>query len=175
MKKTNHLQDMIYSGSLNAASVDEMSEAIVRTLEELGVEPKETARIRLSAESVMGIWAEELGEAASCRLIKKQRFGKPVVLLQVDGKSVDPTQYEDELLLSVSGNPNIAAALGMPAEYRYLNGRNILKLRLPIGATVLTFTDYACTACSVTCLQQSLLICAKKLGLLEHEWKKTEP
>ena len=125
------MQDVICSGTLSAASIDEMSAAIVRTLEELDVDPKETARIRLSAESVMGIWAEELGEAVLCRLIKKQRFGKPVVLLQADGKSVDPTRYEDELLLSVSGNANIAEALGMPAEYRYISGRNVLKLRLP--------------------------------------------
>ena len=51
--------------------------------------------------------------------------------MQADGKSVDPTKYEDELLLSVSANANIAAALGMPAEYRYISGRNVLKLRLP--------------------------------------------
>ena len=46
---------------------------------------------------------------------------------------------------------------------------------LAISATVLTFSDYACSACNIVCLQQSLLICAKKLGLLKHEWKKTEP
>ena len=131
MKKSYALQNVVCSGTLDAASVDAMSGAIARALEEMEIEPKEAVRMRLSAESVMCIWAEELGEAAPCRLIKKRRFGKNVLALQADGKSVDPTRYEDELLLSVSGNASIAAALGMPAEYRYISGRNVLKFRLP--------------------------------------------
>lgn len=131
MKKTNHLQNVIHSGSLSASSIDEISDVIVRTLEEMEVSSREIVKMRISAESVMGIWSEELGETAPCRLIKKQRFGKTALMLQADGKSVDPTQYEDELLLSVSANANIAAALGMPAEYRYISGRNVLKFRLP--------------------------------------------
>lgn len=129
--KTYTTQNVICSGGLDAAAIDEMSGVIVRTLEEMGLDAKEIVRMRLVAESVMDIWAQELGEAATCRLIKKRRLGKDVLLLQADGKSVDPTRYEDELLLSVSGNANIAEALGMPAEYRYINGRNVLKFRLP--------------------------------------------
>ena len=71
MKNTYIFQNVVHSGTLDAASIDEMSAVIVRTLEELKVDAKEITRMRLSAESVMAIWAEELGEAAPCRLIKK--------------------------------------------------------------------------------------------------------
>lgn len=60
MKKTYDSQNVVYSGSLDAASVDEMSAAIVRTLEALQVDAKEIVRIRLSAESVMAIRFQEL-------------------------------------------------------------------------------------------------------------------
>lgn len=46
---------------------------------------------------------------------------------------------------------------------------NIPESCLALSATVLTFSDYSCTACNVVCLQQSLLICAKKLGLMKPE------
>ncbi len=60
MRITYTSQNIIHSGTLDAASVDEMSGAIVRTLEGLNVDAKEIVRMRLSTESVMDIWAEEL-------------------------------------------------------------------------------------------------------------------
>ena len=59
MRITYTSQNIIHSGTLDAASVDEMSGAIVRTLEGLNVDAKEIVRMRLSTESVMDIWAEE--------------------------------------------------------------------------------------------------------------------
>ena len=48
---------------------------------------------------------------------------------------------------------------------------NIPESCLAISATVLTFADYACTACNICSLQQELLICAKELELLKHQAK----
>lgn len=60
-----------------------------------------------------------------------KQLGKTALLLQTEGKSVDPTKHHDSLLLFVTSNPNIATALGMPAEYVYTGGCNELRLRLP--------------------------------------------
>lgn len=131
MKKTNSRQEILFSGSLKPAEIDAVSELIAQTMTSARVSEKDALRMRLSVESVMGIWAEKMGEDTVCRLVKKQRFGKTSLILQANGYSVDPTQYQDELLLSVSSNPNIVAALGLPAEYRYYGGRNELLLHLP--------------------------------------------
>lgn len=45
---------------------------------------------------------------------------------------------------------------------------------MAICATVLTFTDYTITACNIACLQQELLISAKKQGLLKTDQRRPE-
>lgn len=131
MKKASFSKTEIHSGLMDPASIVEMSEKIAETLESLNVELKDIVKMRLSAESVMEIWARELGEDTACRLLMVQRFGKPTLFLQADGKQVDPTLYQDDLLLKVSSNPNIVVSLGLPAEYSYTGGVNELTLRLP--------------------------------------------
>lgn len=125
------VQDIIYSGNLSAISIDEMSNAITSTLSALSLNSKDILKIRLSAEEVMSIWSTELGEDVRCQLVKHKHFGKSSLILQADGKSVDPTHYQDEMLLSVSSNPNMVTALGLPAQYSYTGGRNKLTLHLP--------------------------------------------
>lgn len=127
----NQSQNIVYSGKLNALSIDEVSEKISELLSELKVDTKNILKLRLSAEEVLGVWAKELGEEKTFYLTKTQRFKKVSLTLRADGKSVDPTQFQDSLLLSVSNNPNMAAALGLPAEYSYSGGENELKLHLP--------------------------------------------
>lgn len=131
MRKNENSQNILYTGILNAASIDEISDVLVRTLDSFHFSSKDAVKMRLAAESVLNIWAEELGENTQCRLMQRQRFGKASLFLQADGKSVDPTRYQDDLLLSVSSNPNLVTALGLPAEYCYVGGSNELKLQLP--------------------------------------------
>ena len=126
------MQNILYDGHLDAGSIDAVSAAIIRETQALHADAKESLKVRLSAEEVLGIWAKELGEETACRVSEVRRFGKTVLLLKAEGKSVDPTQYRDDLLLSVTSNSNLTAVLGIPAEYRYTGGRNELRINLPL-------------------------------------------
>jgi len=124
-----NMNNIIISGYLDSQSIDNMSQGIIKILKEEKINSKDIQKIRLCIEASMGIWATEIGENAECHLIKKQRLGKTILSLEAIGQSVNPTQYQDELLLSVSDNPNITKALGYPTEYKYIEGWNKLIIR----------------------------------------------
>ncbi len=123
-------RDILCSGVLSTSKIDEVSSIVEETLSHFTQSSRETLRVRLTVETVMEIWAGELSETAEYRLLKSQRFGKNALILQVDGKSINPIEYKDNLLLSVSTNPNIVIALGLPVEYRYTGGKNELVIQL---------------------------------------------
>lgn len=121
----NNIEDILKE-KLDAESIDKVSEALVQKMSEAGTDSKTVTRCRLCVEEVMRVWAEQLGEDTACRLVSEKHFFRSYFALYADGKSVDPTQYEDSLFLSVSNNPNMVNALGLNAEYRYTGGVNKL-------------------------------------------------
>lgn len=123
--------NVIYDGHLDRISIDEISGTVVRILEELNVNDKDILKIRLGIEGALEIWVNELGEQMPCRLVQISRFGKTFLSLRVNGAAVDPTSYQDDLLLSISGNNNMLAALELPVAYHYAGGKNELRIRVP--------------------------------------------
>lgn len=120
--------EVIIEARLDAQSIDKISEALVQKMLENGVASREVTKSRLCVEDVMRVWAEQLGEDTECRLVSEKHFFRSYLAIHVDGKSIDPTQYEDSLFLSVSNNPNMVNALGLNAEYRYSGGVNKLMI-----------------------------------------------
>ena len=125
------MPNVLYSGDLTAASIDGISEKIAEVLGSNDVDVKYIVRTRLSVEEALGIWAEELGEQTSCRILQSKRFGKTELILRANGIAVDPTKFQDDLLLSMSGNINLMTALQLPVAYNYSGGRNELRIKLP--------------------------------------------
>ncbi len=123
--------EVLANVSLNSQSIDTISEIVAQKSAELGADPKSVLRVRLSAEDVMRVWAEQLGENTPSKLIAEKHLFKTYLAIYADGKSIDPTQYKDELLLSVSNNPNMVSVLGLIGEYRYTKGSNKLVLYSP--------------------------------------------
>ena len=123
--------EKLYSCGLDGASIDLMSSKIEEILSSENLDNKKIIKLRFSAEDTMSIWAEELGVGTECRLYKVRRFGRTSLILTAEGKSVNPTEYRDELFMSVSSNLNMVTSLGLPAQYRYTGGRNELKFQLP--------------------------------------------
>ena len=120
--------DVILDVKLDASSIDQVSETLAQNLLEDGIVSKEVARSRICVEEVMRVWGEQLGEDKECRLVREKYFSKSYYAVYVEGKSVDPIQYEDSLFSSISNNPNMVKALGLNAEYRYAGGVNKLMI-----------------------------------------------
>ena len=116
---------------LDSQSIDKVSEIVVQKSSEMGANSISTLRARLSVEEVMRVWAEQLGEDTACKLVSEKHLLKTYLVIYADGKSIDPTQYKDELLLSVSNNPSMVNFLGLVGEYRYTKGSNKLVLYSP--------------------------------------------
>ena len=123
--------NVIYDGHLDRLSIDKISKTVVSVLEESNVNGKDILKIRLGIEGALEIWVNELGEQMSCQLLQVRRFGKTSLTLRVNGASVDPTSYQDDLFLSISGNNNMLAALELPVAYYYVHGTNELRIRIP--------------------------------------------
>jgi len=133
-----NIKTNLYIGNLYPTSISTMSDEIDQYLQAEGLELKERLKIRLGAEDILDIWSRELGETAKCQLVSLQRFGRHSLRLIADGKSVDPSQYQDELLLSMSDNINMVTALGLPAQYRYIGGQNEVIFQLPAKKKIST-------------------------------------
>ncbi|MDD3413489.1 MAG: cation:dicarboxylase symporter family transporter [Lachnospiraceae bacterium] len=120
---------------LDDQSIDRMSEKTRELFDEMGLKTKTILRLRLSAEDVMGVWSRELGTEAECIYTSGSIMGRSYIQLKVKGKSINPNEYEDELLQDVSNGSSIMSAVGLLAEYKYESGYNILKLSEPISMT----------------------------------------
>lgn len=116
---------------LSAENIDRISDTIAQSLEEAGTNRKDILRLRLSAEDVLALWARELGENSKCELFSGSRFGRSYLIVSCEGRPVDPTRYECDEDLLVSGASSMMSAMGMVAEYSYSNGINSLRINLP--------------------------------------------
>lgn len=118
---------------LDARSIDQMSEQTESILKEVGLNSKSILRLRLSAETVMGIWAQYLGEDSVCKYRFGRIMGRSYIQFEVKGDSINPKEYQDELYQDVSDGSSILSAIGLLAQYDYKDGCNILKLSEPMG------------------------------------------
>lgn len=129
---------------LSAGEIDRFSEKTTDLLDQMRVSEKDILRFRLSIENVMDIWLRELGEGTSCSFTSGSKFGRTSIVLTAEGKKVNPSEYEDEMLMGLSGTFSILSALGLTLEYRYEDGRNVLKLTPPKGQSGLLVPVLIC-------------------------------
>ena len=101
---------------LSAGEIDRFSEKTTDLLDQMRVSEKDILRFRLSIENVMDIWLRELGEGTSCSFTSGSKFGRTSIVLTAEGKKVNPSEYEDEMLMGLSGTFSILSALGLTLE-----------------------------------------------------------
>lgn len=118
---------------LDASSIDQMSEQINSVFQKAGLDTKAILRLRLSAEAVMGIWAQQLGKQTVCEFKTGSFLKRSFIQFKVRGDAINPKDYQDELYQDISNGSSILSAIGLIAEYEYKNGYNILKLSEPMG------------------------------------------
>jgi len=120
-------QTISRSYKLTASSIDAMSQWLWDFMVENNTPRSDIQRLRLTAEEVLGIWAEELGSNTECVCESRRFFGRASLKLSAPGRRVDPREVST-LNGTVSDAPNLLTALGLLCEYRYENGCNVLRL-----------------------------------------------
>ena len=128
--------------ALDAAGIDEASEAIASYLQSIQLDRRSALSVRLSLEDVLMQLAEHFGNQATAMIAMGMRFGHPRIIVRVRGERFDPratgTQSDwDDLLLEASG---------LRPVYSYNGGHNIITATLPrkpLSGTIVTFLSIA--------------------------------
>ena len=94
---------------LDASSIDQMSEQINSVFQKAGLDTKAILRLRLSAEAVMGIWAQQLGEQTVCEFKTGSFLKRSFIQFKVRGDAINPKDYQDELYQDISNGSSISS------------------------------------------------------------------
>ncbi len=114
--------------TLTKQACDEISEQILTFCESLKMDNKDTLRYRLSVEECLMYWLEHGCEGENVRLRMGYRMFSPFILLEADGKPLDPYRSDEENF----GNyyNDILANLRLAPEYSYNGECNQLFFRI---------------------------------------------
>lgn len=119
-----------FTYNLSAASIDEMAEKIDAYLVELKTESKNRHRIRLSMEEILLRMRDEFGEENSCTLQMGTHFGRPCLILEVQGAPFDPTVQSVEDGEFSGWSNRMLGSMGLYPLYSYADGKNQVLLKL---------------------------------------------
>lgn len=122
-----------FTYDLSASAIDEMAEKIDAYLVALKTESKNRHRIRLSMEEILLRMRDEFGEDNICTLQMGTHFGRPCMILEVQGAPFDPTTQGGEDGEFSGWSNRMLGSMGLYPLYSYTDGKNqvLLKLKKP--------------------------------------------
>lgn len=122
-----------FTYDLSASAIDEMAEKIDAYLVALKTESKNRHRIRLSMEEILLRMRDEFGEDNTCTLQMGTHFGRPCMILEVQGAPFDPTAQGGEDGEFSGWSNRMLGSMGLYPLYSYTDGKNqvLLKLKKP--------------------------------------------
>lgn len=122
-----------FTYDLSASAIDEMAEKIDAYLVALKTESKNRHRIRLSMEEILLRMRDEFGEDNTCTLQMGTHFGRPCMILEVQGAPFDPTTQGGEDGEFSGWSNRMLGSMGLYPLYSYTDGKNqvLLKLKKP--------------------------------------------
>lgn len=112
---------------LENAGIDQATERIERYLSDLGLERREIARLRLSAENILLAWQARFGKNASARLSCYVRLGQPLIRLVLENDPFNPLAQTDEMN---EWGINLMSRLATQPIYSYSRGQNVVTFKV---------------------------------------------
>lgn len=116
---------------LDAKSIDRASQYTDSVLEKLEVPEVDKYRCRLFVEESLGIWKKEFGEDKKCIISSGTKFKKAYIRAAVSGERCNPKETTDELYGEMLENSGLLYSLGVPLDYDYANGQNVITITPP--------------------------------------------
>ena len=110
--------------TLNAESVDLISESVFSYLSGKNVKRPEVQRVRLSLENALLFWLEQLGEGTELKLTCRKRFGRELVTVSCPGRERNPFLEEQEE--SGAWVTSLKSSLESAPIFEYVRGMNSL-------------------------------------------------
>ena len=112
---------------LNEAGIDTLSQLLAGGLEQAGVNRKDTIRLRLAVEEILGLWKARAEKETVCTFRCGTRLGRMYLEITAPGARIDP----DEAAADMAGRmlcSNLLAQAGLSPVYSYQDGVNRLAL-----------------------------------------------
>lgn len=115
---------------LTAENVDLLSEEIATFLKKQKQTKDNILKARLSAESTLLVWQENMPEGTKVAINCFVSFGRPIIRLTMVGKKCNPTQSTNEVedyFSKIQGN------LAIANNFKYVNKLNVFDIKLPFS------------------------------------------
>ena len=112
---------------LDGGGIDTISQLLSGALEQAGVNRKDTIRLRLAAEEILGLWRSRAERETVCTFRCGTRLGRMYIEITAPGSRIDP----DEAAADMAGQllcANLLAQAGLSPVYSYQDGINRLAL-----------------------------------------------
>lgn len=119
-----------YEYKLTGSSIDEISEKTDNYLQNLKMENKNRIRVRLSIEEMLLEWRDHFGEETVCKMAFIKKFGRPCLLLEIEGNEFDPTSSGNNEEETGKWGGRLLGSMGLYPMYSYSKGKNQVLLRL---------------------------------------------
>ena len=129
-KNTHVLEKREETVLLDAAGIDRLAVLLTGSLGQAAVERKETLRLRLATEDILGVWRRGAADGAACKFRCGTRWGRAYIELLLPGQRMDPSDAD-----AAEGGPllytNLLAQAGLAPVYSYQDGVNRLAFYPP--------------------------------------------
>lgn len=122
-----HIIREVKKGTLSAGLVEEFCNYTTEILSKTKLSQKDILRFRISVDTAMCAWLDELGEGAECTFEYSRRFGRVSIAVTCEGKKCNPQQTAYEEFGNLQ-NSSLLQSLGLTVGYSYENGVNRIKL-----------------------------------------------
>lgn len=116
-------------GVLGNADIDCFSAWLEETASEAGMDPKDILRIRLLMEDLLLSMQGHFGESKDVLVTFELRFGHPRLRIETKGEPYNPLTEQNACL--GEWESILGATIGIPTQYSYSNGTNVLRLLIP--------------------------------------------
>ena len=123
------LRTLTYNYRLNPENVDIISDLVGNYVQSLNMPQKTIIRARLSVETVLLSWMEQIPEETEISVKMGKQFTRPYVQLFFAGSPANPLKNEDDELDYYG---NIVANAGLSINYAYYRNCNTVEIKLPM-------------------------------------------
>ena len=114
---------------LTGPAIDEFSDLLEETFNQIEMEPQNRLRIRLSLEEALLRMRDHFGEESEVMASIKRQMGRIIIQVEMEGDPFNPLSSEENELEDLCSS--LLTSVGLSPQYSFSGHRNMLRIALP--------------------------------------------
>ena len=114
---------------LTGPAIDEFSDLLEETFNQIEMEPQNRLRIRLSLEEALLRMRDHFGEESEVMASIKRQMGRIIIQVEMEGDPFNPLSSEENELEDLCSS--LLTSVGLSPQYSFSGHRNTLRIALP--------------------------------------------